>query len=173
MERFIPDIYQKSIYTIDYNKLKNRGIKCLLFDLDNTLVPASVKVPNKKIKELFIELKEQGFTVILFSNSPKKRLAPFKDELEIDALANAKKPLSGSYLRIMRKYKFTINEIAMIGDQLLTDIWGGNRIGITTILINPVSKKDMVFTKINRALEDAIIRRLRSRELFTKGKYYD
>ena len=73
----------------------------------------------------------------------------------------------------MRKYKFTISEIAMIGDQLLTDIWGGNRIGITTILINPVSKKDMVFTKINRAIEDAIIRKLRSRELFTKGKYYD
>ena len=173
MERFIPDIYQKSIYTIDYNKLKSRGIKCLLFDLDNTLVPASVKVPNKKIKELFTELKEQEFTIVLFSNSPKKRLAPFKEELEIDALASAKKPLSRSFLKVMRQYKLTVSEVAMIGDQLLTDIWGGNRVGITTILINPVSKKDMVFTKINRTIEDSIIKRLRSKELFTKGKYYD
>lgn len=173
MERFIPDIYQKSIYTIDYNKLKNRGIKCLLFDLDNTLVPASVKVPNKKIKELFTELKEKEFTIVLFSNSPKKRLAPFKEELEIDALASAKKPLSRSFLKVMRQYKLTVSEVAIIGDQLLTDIWGGNRVGITTILINPVSKKDMVFTKINRAFEDSIIKKLRSKELFTKGKYYD
>ena len=56
MEKYIPDVYQKSIYTIDYQKLKSSGIHCLLFDLDNTLVPASVKVPNKKIKELFDDL---------------------------------------------------------------------------------------------------------------------
>ena len=173
MEIFIPDIYQKSIYTIDYQKLQSRGIKCLLFDLDNTLVPASIKVPNKKIRELFTELKEKGFTVILFSNSPKKRLKPFKEELEVDALASAMKPLSRNYLKIMREYKFTVSEVAMIGDQLLTDILGGNRVGITTILINPVSKQDMVFTKINRRLEDFILKRLRDKDLFTKGKYYD
>ena len=67
MEKYIPDVYQKSIYTIDYQKLKSSGIHCLLFDLDNTLVPASVKVPNKRIKELFEDLKEQGFQLILFS----------------------------------------------------------------------------------------------------------
>lgn len=173
MEIFIPDIYQKSIYTIDYQKLQNRGIKCLLFDLDNTLVPASIDVPNKKIKELFIELKEKGFTVILFSNSPKKRLKPFKEELEVDALASAMKPLPKSFVRIMKEYKFTVSEVAIIGDQLLTDILGGNRVGITTILINPVSKQDMVFTKLNRRVEDFIINRLRDKNLFTKGKYYD
>ncbi len=173
MERFIPDVYQKSIYAIDYNKLKNRGIKCLLFDLDNTLVPASVKKPNKRIKGLFNELKDLGFKVIIFSNSPKKRLAPFKKELEIDVISNAKKPLSGSFIKVMKKYKFQVNEIAIIGDQLLTDIWGGNRVGITTILINPVSKKDFIFTRINRGIENTIMRKLRSQDLFSKGKYYD
>ena len=53
MEKYIPDIYQKSIYTIDYDKLLNRGIKYLLFDLDNTIVPVTLRKPNKKIKELF------------------------------------------------------------------------------------------------------------------------
>lgn len=173
MEIFIPDIYQKSIYTIDYEKLEERGIKCLLFDLDNTLVPASVKTPNKKIKELFNDLKERGFKVILFSNSPKKRLKPFRDELEVDVLASALKPFSKNFIKVMKEYHFTISEVAMIGDQLLTDILGGNRVGITTILINPVSKQDMVFTKINRRLEDYIIKKLRDKQLFTKGKYYD
>ena len=74
MEKYVPDIYQKSIYTIDYDKLKARGIKCLLYDLDNTLVPFDVKEANQKIKNLFDELKEKGFKVIIFSNSPKTRL---------------------------------------------------------------------------------------------------
>lgn len=173
MEQFMPDIYQKSIYTIDYQKLWNCGIRCLLFDLDNTLVPASIKIPNKKIKELFQELREKGFTIILFSNSGKKRLKAFKDELGVDALASAKKPMAKSYLRIMKEYHFTVSEVAAIGDQLLTDIWGGNKVGITTILINPVSKKDFFATRINRRIEHYIMNSLRNKDLFMKGKYYD
>ena len=59
MEKYVPDVYQKSIYTINYNKLKSNGIKCLLFDLDNTLVPYSIKRPTDKVIELFNSLKEQ------------------------------------------------------------------------------------------------------------------
>ena len=61
MEKYIPDIYQKSIYTIDYDKLLNRNIKCLLFDLDNTIVPSNCKEAPKKAKELFASLKQKGF----------------------------------------------------------------------------------------------------------------
>ena len=64
MENFIPDIYQKNIYDIDYHKLKKRGIKCLLFDLDNTLVPVKTDTPTKKVKELFHFL-ETDFKVII------------------------------------------------------------------------------------------------------------
>ena len=173
MEKYIPDIYQKSIYTIDYQKLQNRGIKCLLFDLDNTLVPASIKCPNKKIKDLFNELKEKGFRVILFSNSPKKRLKTFKDDLEVDCCASACKPLSGKFLSILTTYNYNVSEVAIIGDQLLTDILGGNKVGITTILINPVSAKDAFLTRMTRIYEKRIIHKLRSNNLFVRGKYYD
>ena len=50
MEKYIPDIYQKSIYTINYDVLLLRGIKCLLFDLDNTIAPVNIKSPSKKLK---------------------------------------------------------------------------------------------------------------------------
>ena len=73
MEEYIPDIYQKSIYTINYEKLIDRGIKCLLFDLDNTIAPIGVKEPTKKVKELFDDLKKMGFKIIIFSNSGSKR----------------------------------------------------------------------------------------------------
>lgn len=173
MEKYIPDIYQKSIYTINYDLLYNRGIRCLLIDLDNTIVPITIKNSNKKIKHLFSELKDKGFKIIIFSNSPKKRVRPFKEELGVDCCANACKPLKKKYLKILDEYKLNINEIACIGDQLLTDIRGGNNIGITTILVNPVGTKERFITKINRYFEKEIFKKLRDNNLFTKGKYYE
>lgn len=173
MEKYIPDIYQKSIYTIDYDKLLQRGIKCILFDLDNTLVPVKMKTPNKKIKELFADLKGKGFKIIIFSNSNRMRLKPFKDELEVDCCARAWKPFSKKFLRVMEEYQLAMDEIAIIGDQLLTDVQGGNRVGITTILVNPVSTYDAFPTRINRHFERNIIKKLRANDLFIKGKYYD
>ena len=173
MEKYIPDIYQKSIYAIDYQKLASRGIKCLLVDLDNTLVATTIKKPNQKIKNLFHDLKEQGFRIILFSNSSKHRLKPFGDELEVEYCYRAFKPRSKKYRNIMQNYHLEESQVAMIGDQLLTDIVGGNRVGITTILVNPVSNHDGFFTRFNRMYERYILKKLRERTLFTKGKYYD
>ena len=84
MDIFVPDMYQKSIYTINYEKLFEDGIRCLLFDLDNTCVPYVEKVPSQKLKDLFDRLKELGFKVIIFSNATKKRLEPFKNGLVVD-----------------------------------------------------------------------------------------
>ena len=77
-ENFLPDIYQKSIYYINYDKLLKKGIRCLLFDLDNTITPSHINKPTKRLKRLFDELKEKGFKVIIISNAPKYRIEPFK-----------------------------------------------------------------------------------------------
>ncbi len=173
MEKYIPDIYVKSIYYIDYEKLKERGIKCILFDLDNTLAPLSLKKPNKKIKELFIKLKKMGFKTIIFSNSGKSRLKPFKEELEVDCAFNCKKPMRKKFDVILKEYKYTVSEIVIIGDNIITDILGGNKVGITTILVNPISNKEALTTRIIRKYEKIIMRKLSKRELFYRGKYYE
>lgn len=173
MEKYIPDIYQKSIYTVDYQKLMDRGVKCILFDLDNTLVPFHIKHANEKISELFNKLRKMGLKVIIFSNSPKKRLNVFKEELAVDCLWNAKKPSKRGFEIIMNKYKYNITEIAIVGDQILTDILGGNKVGITTVLINPVSTKDPIWTRPNRFFERKIMKKLRNHDLFVKGRYYE
>lgn len=72
MNYFYPDIYAKNIYQVNYQKLKSQGIKCLIFDLDNTLVPVKAKNVDNQVKDLFASLKEQKFTVILMSNSLRK-----------------------------------------------------------------------------------------------------
>ena len=104
MEKYIPDMYQKSIYAIDYDKLIKRGIKCLLFDLDNTITPVKMKTPSKKTKKFFSDLKEKGFKVIIFSNSPKKRVKPFKDALDVDCAASAHKPHPKKFLQVLKEY---------------------------------------------------------------------
>ncbi len=173
MEKYIPDVYQKSIYTIDYEKLKENGITCLLFDLDNTIEPYAVKNPDEKVAELFSRLKDMGFQVILFSNSGKKRLRPFKEELEVDCCASARKPNTKKLLHVLKEFHLKENEVAIVGDQIMTDVLGGNRAGITTILINPISVREPFWTIPNRMLERRIMKKLCQRDLFYKGRYYE
>ena len=172
MEKYIPDMYQKSIYAIDYHKLKNCGIRFLLFDLDNTLSSVGENKPTAKLKKFIEELKQE-FEILIFSNSPKKRVMGFAEELNINAVYFACKPLRRKLDFVLQENKLQENEVAIIGDQILTDVVGGNKVGITTILVNPISTKDGIWTKWNRHKEEKIIKKLRARGLFTKGKYYD
>ena len=173
MNYFYPDAYQKSIYTINYDKLQENSIKCLLFDLDNTCVPYVDRRPTKKLKDLFDKLQEQGFKVIIFSNSPQKRLAPFKKELKVDCCAKAGKPRKKNFIKIIDLSKYDLSEVAIIGDQLVTDIYGGNKVGITTVLVNPMSNIDMPFTKIHRYIERKKINKMTKQGIFKVGEYYD
>ena len=173
MEKYVPDIYQKSIYTINYDSLLLRGIKCILFDLDNTLVPINEKKPDPRTKELFLELKDKGFKIIIFSNSPKVRLKPFKEELEVDCCANACKPSTKKFNMVMNLYHYEFSEMAIVGDSLIDDIGGGNKVGITTILINQIGKREFPIAFLKRQYEKRILKKLRIAGLFTKGRYYD
>lgn len=174
MDRFMPDVYQKSIFTINYDKLKKEGIKCLLFDLDNTIAPVHCSEVDEKVKQLMERLDEIGFKLIIFSNSKKPRIKPFKDALNIDASASSKKPLKMKYKKVMQLYHFKDTEIACIGDQILTDVLGANRMGFVSILVNPVSTIDLLGTRIiNRPIERKILKYFAKKGIFTKGNYYD
>ncbi len=173
MENFIPDMYQKSIYDINYKALKEKGIKCILFDLDNTMVPLTISIPDREIKDLFSELELLGFKIIILSNSSKSRVEPFKEKLNVDSSFHSKKPFKAKYKKIMTLYHFKDNEIACIGDQLLTDVLGANRMGFFSILVNPISDNDLFGTKINRIFERRIFKKLGKQGLFTIGEYYE
>lgn len=173
IESFMPDIYQKSIYYINYDKLYKKGIRCLLFDLDNTITPPHVKKPTKRLKRLFDDLKDKGFKIIILSNSPKHRIEPFKRELNVDACSFSLKPNKNKYEKIMDRFKFKPSELAAIGDQLFTDIHGANKLDITSILVNPLTEHDYTITTINRIFESIVYRRLANNDLLVRGKYYE
>lgn len=173
MDKYIPDMYKKSIFDVNYDLLSSRGIKCLLFDLDNTLALINEKEPRKDVIELFNKLKEKGFKIIIFTNSPSKRVKPFKNILEVDCCPFACKPFSRKFLSIIKIYDLQFSEIAIIGDSMMDDICGGNKVGITTILIERLGTKEFFIASLKRKRENRIIKKLREQNLFIKGKYYE
>ena len=173
MYSFLPDMYVKSIYQIDYKSLKNSGIKVILFDLDNTIVPISAVKSNQKLRDLFEDVRNMGLRQIIMSNSGKKRVEPFKDDLYVDAACSSLKPLPFKYKKIMSIYDVKPDEIAAVGDQLMTDVFGANKLGILTILVNPISTNDFKITHINRFFERKIMKHFAKKGVFKKGEYYE
>lgn len=172
MEIYVPDIYQPDIYKIDYDNLKSRGIKCLIFDLDNTLVTITETTPREETKVLFKQLKEKGFKIFICSNSIRARVKPFHNELNVDYKFSVKKPHTENISDLIVKSRFGLDEIAMIGDSMMDDIICGNTIGITTVLIDPIGKNEFPIAKLKRFKEKKIQKKLRDKDLFTKGRYY-
>ena len=172
MEIYVPDIYQENIYKIDYDVLVSRGIKCLIFDLDNTLVTILETTPREETKELFRKLKKMGFKIYIASNSIKARVKPFHEELKVDYIYSVKKPNTEKIAELINSTKFGIDEIAMIGDSMMDDVVCGNTIGVTTILLDQISKSEYPLAKLRRIKEKKIQKKLRDKDLFTKGRYY-
>lgn len=172
MNLLIPKMYQKDIYTINYENLKKENIKCLLFDLDNTCIGYHEKNPTKELNNLFTKLNKQGFKIIIFSNASSKRLEPFNMP-NITLHPSSKKPFTRNFIKILSQYKYQTNEVCIIGDQLFTDILGGNKVGIKTCLVDPITNEDFILTKILRAIEQIIFKKLAKEEILKKGAYYE
>ena len=172
MEIYVPDIYQENIYKINYETLLSRGIKCLIFDLDNTLVTIKETLPREETKKLFKDLKDKGFKIFIASNSIKARVKPFHEELKVDYIYSVRKPHIEKINELINNNKFGLDEIAMIGDSMLDDVVCGNTIGITTILLDQISKMEFPIARIKRVKEKKIQKKLRDKDLFTKGRYY-
>lgn len=172
MSVYVANMYQKSIFTIDYQKLKKKGIKYLIFDLDNTIALVDEKKTPKKTKVLFDKLKKD-FKVLIISNNTKKRVKEYSEQLEVEFISMALKPSTKGLREVKNRYHCKKKEMCMIGDQIMTDILSGNLYSIFTILVDPLGKKDLKVTVFNRFIEKQVLKRLKKKKLFEKGSYYD
>lgn len=171
MNLFRPNMYKKNIFEIDYNKLKEQGITCLIFDLDNTLGLIEHEKCPLKTKKLLKEL-QKDFLILISSNNTKKRIAPYLKDLGIEGVAFSLKPSTKGLRKIKKHYNLNKKEMVMIGDQIVTDILSGNRYKIMTILVDPLGEKDLRITGLNRKIEARIIKYYKKRGMFERGKYY-
>ena len=172
MNKYIPKIYKKSILDIDYNKLKDIGIKCILFDLDNTLLEVYKESLKKEYCYLIKKLKKDFKIIVISNNSSSKRVSQVAKKLDVEYVKFAMKPLSRGFRKVKKKYNLKKEEMALIGDQLMTDIMGGNKYGIYTVLVDPLAKKELKVTGINRFFERRALKKLAKNNLFKRGEYY-
>lgn len=171
-KKFLPEAYYKNIYDIDYKLLKQKGISCLVFDLDNTIALIDQKLVSKETIKLF-SLLEKDFTIVIISNNIKKRVRDYATKLNCDYISSARKPLLKGFRKIKKRYNLKNNQICMIGDQIVTDIFGGNRFKSFTILVDPMAKKDLKITALNRLLESKILKYFENSNIMKKGDYYN
>lgn len=169
---FKPTMYRKDIFDIDYQKLKDQGIRCLVFDLDNTLGLLEHERCPLKTKKLIKSL-QNDFLIFIASNNYMGRIRPYMEDLGVGGVAFCMKPSTRGLRKIARNYNIKKKEMVMIGDQIVTDVLAGKRFRIKTILVDPLGKKDLKITGLNRYFEDKIIRKYEKRGEFRRGNYYD
>ena len=172
MGMFKPSMYKKSIFDIDYKKLQEQGITCLVFDLDNTLGLISHKKCPRKTKMLLRKLQED-FLILISSNNTRSRLRPYLKDLGVEGVSWSMKPTTRGLRKIKKNYNISKKEMCIIGDQIITDILCGNRFKIKTILVDPIGGEDLKITKITRMFENFIIKKYEKKGIFERGKYYE
>lgn len=157
LKKFLPDEHVKSILEINPKHLQERGIKGIITDLDNTLVEWDRPSATPQLIKWFEEIKEHNIIVTIVSNNNEERVKAFSDPLQIPFIFRARKPMVRAFNQALSQMGIKKEEAVVIGDQLLTDVLGGNRSGFHTILVVPVAQSDGFFTKFNRFAERGIL----------------
>ncbi|MFC5604017.1 YqeG family HAD IIIA-type phosphatase [Sporosarcina koreensis] len=162
---FLPDEYVKDIFQISPEALKEKGIKGIITDLDNTLVEWDRPEATPEIMEWVRMMQEAGLQVAILSNNNQSRVESFCDPLGTPFICEARKPLAKNFKKALAMMGLKKEEAVMVGDQLMTDVLGGNRFGLHTILVVPVASSDGFVTKFNRMIERRIMAKLKRQGL--------
>ena len=155
-ERFFPDAYMDSTYVIDFEKLYKEGIRGVIFDIDNTLVPHGAPADERAIR-LFARLRSIGLDYCLISNNQLPRVKPFADAVQAKFVEDAHKPSRKNYLKAMELMHTDLNSCIFVGDQIFTDVYGARRCGMRTILVKPLHPKEEIQIVLKRYLEKIVL----------------
>lgn len=155
-ERFFPDEYVESTYHIDFRKLYKEGIRGVIFDIDNTLVPHGAPA-DKRAQKLFAKLREMGMDYCLISNNQLPRVKPFADAVQAKYVEDAHKPAKKNYLKAMEIMQTDLNSCLFVGDQIFTDVYGAKRCGMRNILVKPIHPKEEIQIVLKRYLEKIVL----------------
>ncbi len=169
-----PSMYVRSFKDININALKDQGIKLLISDLDNTLVPHYTRFPNKDVLNFIENLNKNKIQFAIISNNTTSRVRLFSEKAGVENyMGGAKKPLKSAVVRMMKSFNATPRETIFMGDQLLMDILVANRVKCESILVQPLISTDYNMSKVNIFLEKKIYEKLDKNNIFKKSGQND
>lgn len=162
---FCPTWYYHSIYDIDLSELKKAGISSLIIDLDNTLIERNKLETPESLHKWLLGVKKYGFSCCIVSNNWSSRVGKIADQLGLPMVAPAVKPRRKAFKLGLELLGASVKETAVVGDQLFTDILGGNLMNLKTVLVVPLSSRDLPHTRMLRHIEKMILVRLEKKNL--------
>lgn len=148
-----PDAQADSIYAVDPSVLHARGIRGVILDLDNTIVPWGAWDAPATLGPWIAAARAAGLRLCIVSNNAGARVAHLAATLDLPAVAGAWKPRRRALRRALGLMGTAPDATALIGDQVFTDVLGGNRLGLHTILVRPQARREFVLTRLTRLAE--------------------
>ena len=146
--------------------LRSRGIRLVMLDFDNTIVPYTTNEPTPAVAAWLEELKTSDLAVCVVSNSRNDRVPTFCGQYGLDCILRSKKPFPVGIPKCLKKYGIPAENAVMIGDQIFTDTLGGNLGGAQTILVKPIHNHNF-WLKARHVLEQPFIYLARKRRITT------
>lgn len=161
MSLFLPNYFYDKIWDIPLSFLKENHFSCLLLDIDNTLTLHDDPTPHEKAVKWLEMVKKEGICAVVISNNIENRVSPFCEDLGVDFVCHAQKPLSKGVLKAARLTGIKKQNMLLIGDQIFTDVLCGKLSNVKTVLVTPFERETMPFFKVKRWFEDIILRKRR------------
>ena len=162
---FKPDLMLDKYTDLDIKGLASQGFTTVLLDVDNTITPYYQKIPDENGKDFVKKMKEAGLDVIVFSNNTDERVGKVAAALDCDYRCWCLKPLPFKFNKLIKEKKLDRNKVICMGDQLMTDILGGNSAGVYTVYMRPIVEHDAFITTINRKLERFVFKHILHEEM--------
>ncbi len=160
----MPQFLFKDVLDLTDDFIATHQVQGVIFDIDNTLVGFRTPKPTRPVEELLAHLQQQGVRVAIASNNSRKRVELFACELGVPAYHRSMKPLGFVLRRICKGFDLPPQRVLLVGDQIYTDMLGGNLAGMMTALVEPIDTKETLLFKIKRALEIPVIQKRRRKE---------
>lgn len=163
LKKLCPHSRTEKVHTLTPEFFLSRGIKGIIIDLDNTLVAWGEERITVEMKEWVQGMLDSGLKICILSNALEHRVRLIGAELGIPWVSRAVKPRKHPFRKALEILGTTPGETAVIGDQLFTDIFGGNRMALYTIWTTPISSEELISTKAVRRLERMVVKRFRKK----------
>lgn len=161
---FLPRLRCEALTDLSPELLRGRGIRLLMLDFDNTIVPYTTSVPTERMEQWLKDMLDSDIQLCVVSNSKRGRVKVFCEKYGLACITHAKKPFSRGIRQCLSRFGMQPEECAIAGDQIFTDTLGGNCAGLTSILVRPIHNHNF-WLKARHVLEQPFIFMARNRRI--------
>ncbi|NLG37826.1 MAG: YqeG family HAD IIIA-type phosphatase [Clostridiales bacterium] len=154
-----PALERERLTDLDAEELRRRGIEALILDLDNTLLPWGSRTVDGDTLAWIGRIRRAGLKICVLTNGHGPRARSVCEMVGVMCIWSAGKPFPGGFRRAQGRLQVPRERCAVVGDQLFTDILGGNAAGFFTVLVSPLSAREMAWTRFVRHAERALLKR--------------